>query len=243
MSDRHGALRALSGGDGLLAALAKVPDHRDRHGQRHSLPAILGIVVCGMLAGMRGYKPVAQFAASLSQDALRRLGVRPRPTERILRAPSEPTIRRTMNRIDAAAFERETGAFLQRIGLAGAIAFDGKTLRGSGTDECKPQHLMAAVTHGTTTTLAQVAVGEKTNEIPEAQRLLEPLDLRGKVVTADAMHTQSNLARLIVETKGGDYVLTCKDHQKTIRRLLAAQDWSLFPPLHGVQQGPRPHRT
>jgi predicted transposase YbfD/YdcC len=96
-----------------------------------------------------------------------------------------------------------------------------------------PQHLLAAVRHGTPVTLAQRAVGEKTNEIPEAPRLLAPLDLRGQVVTADAMHVQRGLARFIVD-KGGDYVLTVKDNQKTMRRLLAAQDWSVSPPVHEI---------
>lgn len=112
-----------------------------------------------------------------------------------------------MNRIDVEVFERELGAFQQRLGLSKAVAIDGKTLRGSGQDDKKPQHLLAAVTHGTPRTLAQVAVSEKTNEIPEAPRLLEPLDLRGQVVTADAMHVQKELARSVVD-KGGDYVLT-----------------------------------
>lgn len=221
----------IHGKDGLLAALARVPDRRDPHGKRHDLPFILAVTACGVLAGMRGYRPVADFAANLSAEALRRLGARPQASTGLLRPPSEPTIRRTMNWIDVEAFERELGAFARRIGLSKGLAFDGKTLRGSGQDEKKPQHLMAVVTHGTERTLGQVAVGEKTNEIPEAPRLLEPLDLRGQVVTADAMHCQKTLARFIVD-KGADYVLTVKDNQPTMHKLLAAQDWSPFPPVH-----------
>jgi hypothetical protein len=232
----------MGGKDGLLAAMAKVPDRRDAHGKRHELSFILGVVACGVLAGMRGYRQVADFAAGLGPEVLRRLGVRPQASTGALRPPSEPTIRRTMNRIDVQAFERALGSFARRLGLpAGAIAIDGKTLRGSGQEGKRPQHLMAAVTHGTPVTLAQRAVGEKTNEIPEAPRLLESLDLRGQVVTADAMHVQPGLARFIVD-KGGDYVLTVKDNQKTMHRLLAMQDWSLSPPVHGSGQGPRPDR-
>ena len=207
----------IRGEHGLLAALAKVPDRRDPHGKRHDLPFILAVAACGVLAGMRGYRQVADFAANLGPEALRRLGVRPQTSTGVLRPPSEPTIRRTLNRIDVEAFERELGAFQQRLGLSEAVAFDGKTLRGSGQDERKPQHLLAAVTHGTPITLGQVAVGEKTNEIPEAPRLLSPLDLRGKVVTADAMHVQKELARFVVD-KGGEYVLTVKDNQKSAPR-------------------------
>lgn len=222
----------IEGGGGLLAALARVPDHRDAHGQRHSLVFILAVAACAVLAGMRGYQQVAEFAQALPPELLRRLGGRPQESTGRMRPPSEPTIRRTMNRLDVAAFERALGEFQRRIGLGAAVALDGKTLRGSGQDEQKPQHLLAAVSHGTVTALAQVAVGEKTNEIPEAVPLLEPLDLRAMVVTADAMHTQAATARQIIEVKGADYVLTVKDNQKTMRRLLAAQRWALFPPPH-----------
>lgn len=222
----------IEGKGGLLAALARVPDQRDPHGKRHSLVFILAVAACAVLAGMRGYRQVADFAQGLPVEALRRLGARPQASTGQLRPPSEPTIRRTMNRIDIQAFERELGAFQKRIGLTAAVALDGKTLRGSGQDEHTPQHLLAAVAHSTSATLAQVAVGEKTNEIPEALRLLAPLDLRATVVTADAMHTQAETARFLVEDKGADYVFTVKDNQKTMRRLLAAQDWALFPPPH-----------
>ncbi len=222
----------IGGKDGLLAALARVPDHRDPHGKRHSLAFILAVAACAVLAGMRGYRQVADFAQALPPEALKRLGVRPQESTGKLRAPSEPTIRRTMTRMDVQAFERELGAFQARLGLRTAVALDGKTLRGSGRDDRKPQHLLAAVTHGTKITLAQLAVGEKTNEIPEAPRLLAPLDLRATVVTADALHTQTETARFVVEDKGADYIFTIKDNQKTMHRLLGAQDWALFPPVH-----------
>lgn len=222
----------LQGKDGLLAHLARVPDRRDVHGQRHSQVFILAIVACAVLAGMRGFRAAADFAKGLSPEALRRLGVRPRASTGELLPPSEPTIRRTMQRIDVQAFEDALAAFARQLGLRANVAFDGKTLRGSGQGKHKPQHLMAAVTHGTPVALGQRAVGEKTNEIPEARRLLEPLDLRGLVVTGDAMHTQRDLATFLVEEKGADYVLIFKDNQKTCNRLLAAMDWGLFPPVH-----------
>ena len=222
----------IDGRNGLLAALARVPDPRDPHGKRHSLLFILALAACAVMAGMRGYRGVAAFARGLDADALRRLGVRPQASTGALRPPSEPTIRRTLSRIDAAAFERELGAFLRRIGLADAVALDGKTLRGSAQDAQSPQHLLSVVTHGHKATLAQVAVGEKSNEITHACDLLAPLDLRGMVVTADAMHTQSKLARYVVEEKGADYVFTVKDNQRTMNRLLAAHKWAPFPPPH-----------
>ena len=223
----------LSGKDGLLATLAQVPDRRHRRGIRYSQVSILAVAVCGALTGSRGFRAMADYAAGLTGEALLRLGCRPSPNTGVLRPPSEPTIRRTLSHIDTEALDRLVGAFLSRLGISDAVAFDGKTLRGSGQDEQKPQHLMSVVTHKTPVVLAQRAVGEKTNEIPEAAPLLAPLDLRGKVVTADAMHTQKKLARYLVDDKGADYVLTVKDNQPLMRKLLAAQDWALSPPVHG----------
>ena len=158
----------IEGGGGLLAALARVPDHRDAHGKRHSLVFILAVAACAVLAGMRDYHQMAELTQALPPELLRRLG-----------GPQESTGRmRTMNWVDVAAFERESGEFQRRIGLTAAVALDGKRLRGSGQDEHKPQHLLAAVSHGTPTTLTQIAEGEMTNEIPETLRLLDPLDLR-----------------------------------------------------------------
>lgn len=229
----------LSGKKGLLAALAKVPDWRNRRGIRHSQVSILAVAVCGVLAGSRSFRAIADFAASLDGEVLLRLGCRPSSVGRRLRPPSEPTIRRALTRIDAEALDGVVGEFLSQTGLYEAVAIDGKTLRGSGQDGQAPRQLMAVVTHKTPVTLAQRPIGAKTNEITEANRLLAPLDLRGKVVTADAMHTQAELARFLVEDKGADYVFTVKDNQPLLRKLLAAQDWELSPPVHGGGKGPR----
>jgi predicted transposase YbfD/YdcC len=80
---------------------------------------------------------------------------------------------------------------------------DGKTLRGTGQDEQKRRHLLAAGTDGSARTVGQRAVGEGTREIPEAPRLLAELDLRGKAVTADAMHARKELAEAVVRTRRG----------------------------------------
>ncbi len=82
------------------------------------------------------------------------------------------------------------------------ISLDGKTLRGSGDDDHPALHLLSAFSHELGIVLAQRAVGSKTNEIPEARRMLEDLTLEGKLVTVDALHTQRETAQAIVEKKG-----------------------------------------
>lgn len=70
--------------------------------------------------------------------------------------------------------------------------------------------------------MAQRQIESKRNEIPAARPLLEPLDLRGKVVSADAMHAQKDLARFLVEDKHAHYCFTIKGNQPTLKEDIAA---------------------
>lgn len=110
------------------------------------------------------------------------------------------------------------------------VAFDGKTVRGARTaGGGAPPHLVAALAHGSGTVLGQVAVADKSNEIPAARELLALLDLNGVVVTMDAMHTRHETAAQITGA-GGGYVFTVKANQKHLRRLVKALPWALRPP-------------
>lgn len=78
--------------------------------------------------------------------------------------------------------------------------------------------------------MAQLQVGDKTNEIPTIQPLLNGLNLKGAVVTADSLHTQKETARYLVEEKKADYVFTVKDNQPTLRKDIQQLGLSAFPP-------------
>ena len=115
---------------GLLAVLARVADPRHRRGVRHRLAVILGLAMCAVLAGARSFTAIAEWAADADEQTLRVLGV----TGRV---PSESTFRRTLQRLDADAFDDLAGAWAQQRTMPGpgarrVIAVDGKTLRGSG---------------------------------------------------------------------------------------------------------------
>ena len=110
------------------------------------------------------------------------------------------------------------------------MAVDGKTLRG-GHDHGQPApHLLSAILHQEAVVLGQIAVEEKTNEIPKLPQLLDPLPLEGAVVTADALHTQQDTARYLVETKKADYLFIVKDNQPTLRQDIVDLDLKSFPP-------------
>jgi hypothetical protein len=110
------------------------------------------------------------------------------------------------------------------------LALDGKTLRGSGDGTGKPRHLLAALLHHEAVVTAQMAVPDKTNEIPCARELLASLDLTDTVVTADALHTQRETARFLVEEKHADYLFTVKENQSTLYWDLARLPQRAFSP-------------
>lgn len=107
---------------------------------------------------------------------------------------------------------------------------DGKTLRGSHARGAAPPHLLSAILHQDAVVVAQAAVPATTNEIPALPALLAPLPLAGTVVTADALHTQAETARFLVEAKHADYVFTVKGNQPALRDDIAALRLDAFPP-------------
>jgi hypothetical protein len=120
------------------------------------------------------------------------------------------------------------------------IALDGKQPKHGGG-----QSVLTAVCVPSQYYLGSAVVDTKTNEIPVAQKLFPDLDLKGRFVSLDALHTQTETARKIVLEGGGDYLLTVKDNQRklhqNIEQLLPAPKAD-FPPLaadaHGVSHLP-----
>jgi DDE_Tnp_1-associated/Transposase DDE domain len=221
-----GALLPLAGAGGLLDLLQTVPDPRRRRGVRHPVRTVVALAVCAAVAGARSFTAIAQWARGLSPEALRQLGATRRTP------PSEPTIRRVLQRVDADRLDAQLGPWL--LGLTArpgaGLSVDGKTLRG-GHDRRQPApRLLSALLHQDAVVVAQAAVPTTTHEIPALPRLLAPLPLAGVVVTADALHTQRETARFLVEAKQADYVFTVKENQPTLRADIAALGLDAFPP-------------
>jgi len=131
---------------------------------RYRLAVVLGLAVCAVLAGARSFTAIAEWAADADRETLARLGV----TGAV---PSESTFRRTLQRLDADAFDELTGQWAAQRTAPGAqrrrvIAVDGKTLRGSGDGQRPGRHLLAALDHAHGVVLGQVEVDATTKEIP-----------------------------------------------------------------------------
>jgi predicted transposase YbfD/YdcC len=221
-----GLAEGADGPLGVLAMLARVADPRHRRGVRHRLAVILGLAVCAVLAGARSFTAIAEWAADADAQTLARLGVRGA-------VPSESTFRRTLQRLNADAFDDLAGRWAAQRTAPGprerrVVAVDGKTLRGSGHGGHGSRHLLAALDHAHGVVLGQVEVGAKTNEIPLFTTLCDRLDIQDAVITADALHAQREHARYL-HRRRAHYVITVKRNQPRLHAQLAALPWRDVP--------------
>jgi hypothetical protein len=218
----------------LMELLEGLHDPRRAQGKRHPLPALLGLAVVAMLAGMTSYEAIVQYGKERGWEFLRHLGFTTRW------GLCKATYSRVFRRIDVADFEARVGRWVQgRLGPGDApqITLDGKTARGSRDGATPGVHLVSAYAPEVKAVLAQLRVDAKTNEHKAALELLGVLPLKGKVVSGDAMFTHRDVCAKVIEG-GGDYVLPAKDNQPTLRKDIAAA-------FAGLRAGlsPPPSRT
>jgi hypothetical protein len=221
----------VSGPGGLLERLEVLSDPRSRHGRRHGLAGVLAIAAAAVLGGARSYAAIAEFAREVPQQTLARLGIWQRPWSTWWVAPIDTTLRRVLQQVDADELDRVVGGWLAcQQDAPGAVAVDGKTLRGAVDADGRQVHLLAALAHGSGVVLAQRRVDAKSNEITGFRPLLEGVDLQGRVVTADALHTQTEHARYLVGDRQADYLFTVKGNQPTLEAAISHLPQAAFSP-------------
>jgi predicted transposase YbfD/YdcC len=226
----------------LLDLLAQVPDPRKKRGRRHALAGLLAVGIAAVIAGSRSFAAIGQWAGDAGPDVLAALGADRGPAE-------ESTYRRAFALVSADVLDRVLGGWLwTRAVQAGGrlvIAIDGKTVRGARNKAGKAPHLVAALAHGIGAVLGQVAVDEKSNEIPAVRDLLKAFaSLASAVITIDAMHTQHDTAQVIL-ARGADYVMTVKANMPTLYQQLRKLPWTAVPSVSAVStdHGRRARRT
>ncbi len=239
--------RALLAGERphLAEYLARVPDPRKRRGLRHTLTSLLLAAVAAALAGAKSFAAVSEWVADAPPQVLAALGVRRDPLTGAFCPPDEATIRRVLQTVDAGALDAAVGSWAAaRLQAAGqdqgrrprrrAVAVDGKAVRGTrhASSGGQPVHLLAALDQDAGAVLAQAAVDGKTNEITQFAPLLEPLDLAGAVITADALHTQREHAQFLVTKKHAHYVLAVKKNQPGLYAQVKNLPWRQVPAGH-----------
>ena len=210
----------------LLGMLASVTDPRSPQGIQHILEFVLAVCVVAMLAGAKNYREIAGHAADIPQPLLRKLGAEWSWFRLRYKYPSESTIRNVLTRIDAAELDMITCAWLFAQARKSGndeweIALDGKVMRGAWTDENDKVTLFSAMLHREAVTIAQVRVPDGTNEITQADAILDTVEIpagESALVTLDAAHTQRETAETIGGKPGWDYLMTVKGNQPSLQR-------------------------
>ena len=239
--------------DDLLKLFSSVPDGRSGQGRDHPVAAVLALAAAAVVAGMKGYTAIAGWVkdvpAPVLADLYMRAGAGPAPP------PSKATIWRVVTDADAEVFDATVGKWLMSGLLAGPagpgkaagadgdepagltrVRLDGKTVRGAKDAAGNQRHLLAALvgrTAESSVVAAQAEVGVKTNEVPMAKAVLGQIDLNGKLVTADALHTVKATAEFI-RAGGGEFVLPVKENRKALFDALDALPWHEVPVAHSA---------
>ena len=229
----------------LYQSFEQVTDYRHKRGVRYPLALVLSLVVLGKVAGMTSLVGIAEWVR-LRQDWLKQT----LPCS-CASFPCASTYGKVLRRVEAEEVTHLLSAWLTRLSAlrrCGAepsrlfsqeeareahvhLALDGKTLRGTlghAAPDQGSQHLVALYEAQTGVVLAQQVVPDKGNEISLEATLLTPSLVQGRIITADALHTQLACCSAITRY-GGHYLLIAKANQPTLE-----EDLRLFfsePPL------------
>ena len=204
---------------GFLDHMRIVADHRIPGMVTYPLDEVLLATLVGVVCGADDWEGVEEVATG-ALEWLR--GFLPFTNG----IPTAQTLRKVFRLLDTQALQRGFAAWAAslRAEARDVIAVDGKTLRGSkmSPDGSGALHLVSAYATEAGLVLAQRAVDGKSNEITAIPELLDMLNLNGAIVSIDAMGTQKEIARRIVD-KGADYVLALKGNQTSLH-----EDTALF---------------
>lgn len=199
----------------LIEHLKDVTDLRHARGLRYSLPFLLAVIILAKLAGQHKPSAIAQWAKLRRRHLVKAFNCQ-RET-----VPALNTIRRTLSDAVAAS---ELLTILNRFlheeyggQQSEQVTLDGKTLRGTiRPGQTQGEHLLSAFLPAEGIVLRQMAVEAKENELLAAPKVLDTLDLRGHVVSGDALFTQRKLSAHVL-SRGGHYLWPVKDNQQHLK--------------------------
>ena len=215
-----------------------LPDYRTRT-ESYPPKALATLMLLAMLCDApRGQKDLAKLARRLTQTQRRAVGIRPSPNG-TFPSPSQSTFSRFLDQIDAKALQERLlkiqAAVRGPIPSDELVVVDGKEPRhGSG------EAILGAITVPGQFLMGCARVDTKTNEVPVARELFATMDLAGRTVSMDALHTCEQTARELVMEHGAHYLMTVKGNQPTLQKNIntaVAAPTVDFPP-----STPEPHR-
>lgn len=196
--------------NGIEVYFGEITDPRIERTKRHKLIDIITIALCGVICGAESWVDIEMFG-KVKKEWLSTFLDLPNGI------PSHDTFGRVFSKIDPQEFEKsfmEWVRAIYEVTQGQVIAIDGKQLRGSQAsgNGKKAIYMVSAWASENQIVLGQQKVDEKSNEITAIPELLKLLDIAGCIVTIDAIGTQTEIARAIIEKKG-DYLLAVKENQ------------------------------
>jgi predicted transposase YbfD/YdcC len=196
--------------DSLYGRFHHICDTRGAKGKQYSLVTLLVVIFLAKLAGKDKPDEMADWAKNHTAELTGLLELKRQ------QMPSHSTIRRVFHTIlEEAEFDRMAQEYNQQeqTGSGKVLSLDGKALRGTRIADQEPSdQVLSLYNVQDQLVVAQAAVDTKENEIVVAPQVLEQVEIAGKVVTGDALHTQRAISAMIVE-RGGHYIWPVKTNQ------------------------------
>ena len=196
----------------LIEVLEGIEDTRRKRSVMYPLHEVLIIMLLAVVCGATSYAKVEMFGNSKREWLGKFLDLE-------YGIPDACTFRNIIKEIDTQKLHILFCQWMKSVvsELTGVVAIDGKTARRTHDRSKRPLHVISAFSHEYELVMGQLACEEKSNEITAIPKLLDMLELKGCIVTIDAMGTQKEIAEKIV-SKDADYILALKENQKNMYR-------------------------
>ena len=191
-----------------------IEDNRQQSKVRYSVQEVVLIVFCATLARIESWEDMEMWA-EMNIEYFRQYlayenGI-----------PSHDTMQRVMGMISTEHFQQAYNKWIEEfekgkgIQLRKIVCIDGKTMRGNKRKDSKPNHIVTAWCKDGGYSIGQKTVDEKSNEITAIPKLLDVMNIKGSIITIDAMGTQTAIAEKIKE-KRCNYILSVKENHKNL---------------------------
>ena len=190
-------------------------DPRDIRGKKHELVNILIMTIYGILCGYTDFTNLADFLKVHEEYFTKLLNLEHG-------TPSHDTLSKVFSIIDSKKFLELFIEWINQIitGNGLHVSIDGKAVK-SARDKINggnTPYIVSAFLSDIGISIGQVKVDDKSNEITAIPKLIDLLDIEGKIITIDAIGTQENICNLITsKSKKGNYILKVKDNQKDLK--------------------------
>ena len=196
--------------ESILPFLENISDPRVDRTKKHLLSDILAITICAVICGAEGWEDIEIYGEA-NEQWLRTFLELPHGI------PSHDTLARVFAKLEPLEFQNAFQAWIKNIQTSSSrqvIAIDGKTLRHSFDTAAQKSaiHMVSAWAADSGIVFGQIKVAEKSNEITAIPNLLNTIEIKGNIITIDAMGCQKEIAKLITQ-KEGDFIFSLKGNQ------------------------------